>query len=207
MFKGTPEIIEERREEIIDACEKLYQKRNFKDLTLKEIGNETSFSRPTIYNYFQTKDEILLAMIEREIGKWNADLEMILNSDQNYSKEKIADLIAGSLEKREQMLKLFCTNNPEVEANSSYELSLSFRKWYGRTHMLFKAILKKFCPEMSVEEVEGIVYVFFPFLLGVYPYTMVTDKQLKAMETAEVEFRKHTIHEITYNCLIRLLNN
>ena len=80
MFKGTPEIISERREEIIDACEKLYQSMNFKDLTFKEIGNETSFSRPTIYNYFKTKEEIVLAMIEREFERWNADLESILNS-------------------------------------------------------------------------------------------------------------------------------
>ena len=50
MVKGTPELIAERREEIIDACEKLYQKLSFKEITLKDIGKETSFSRPTIYN-------------------------------------------------------------------------------------------------------------------------------------------------------------
>ncbi|MBR6091068.1 MAG: TetR/AcrR family transcriptional regulator, partial [Anaerolineaceae bacterium] len=55
MFIGTPELIAQRREEIINACEKLYQTMSFKEITLKEIGNETSFSRPAIYNYFQTK--------------------------------------------------------------------------------------------------------------------------------------------------------
>ena len=50
MIKGTPELISERREEIINACEQLYQTMSFKDITIKEIGNVTSFSRPTIYN-------------------------------------------------------------------------------------------------------------------------------------------------------------
>ena len=62
MIKGTPELIAERREEIINACEQLYQTMSFKDITIKEIGKVTSFSRPTIYNYFETKEEIFLAL-------------------------------------------------------------------------------------------------------------------------------------------------
>ena len=50
MFKGTPELIAQRREEIINACEQLYQTMNFKDITLKEIGAATSFNRTSIYN-------------------------------------------------------------------------------------------------------------------------------------------------------------
>ena len=57
MRKATREqIVQKRdvqkREEIINACEQLYQKMSFREITLKEIGNITSFSRPTIYNYF-----------------------------------------------------------------------------------------------------------------------------------------------------------
>ena len=38
MFKGTPELITQRREEIINACEQLYQTMSFREITLKEIG-------------------------------------------------------------------------------------------------------------------------------------------------------------------------
>ena len=65
MPKGSPQLTAARKEEIVNACERLYQTLSFKDITLKEIGNETSFSRPTIYNYFETKEEIFLALYER----------------------------------------------------------------------------------------------------------------------------------------------
>ena len=39
MPKGSPERTAARQEEIISACEKLYQTMSFKDITLKEIGN------------------------------------------------------------------------------------------------------------------------------------------------------------------------
>ena len=73
MRKGTPEEIARKREEIVDACEQLYQTTSFKEITLKEISKITSFSRPTIYNYFETKEEIFLALFKREYDRWNED--------------------------------------------------------------------------------------------------------------------------------------
>lgn len=207
MFKGTPEIIAQRREEIVNACEQLYQTMSFKDITLKEIGNVTSFSRPTIYNYFHTKEEIFLALYELEYDRWNADLEEILNSDQNYSGEQLADMIAKSIEKRAQLLKLLSMNNYDMESNSREELLVSFKKAYGQSLKNFRMILEKHCTGMSQTEVEQIMYVFFPFMFGIYPYAEVTAKQKAAMTEAEVDYKYQSIYEITYNCLIKLLGS
>lgn len=205
MFKGTPETVAQRREEIVNACEQLYKTMSFKDITLKEIGNATSFSRPTIYNYFQTREEIFLALFEREYDKWNTDLESILSSNQNYSPEQLADLIAGSLEKRAQLLKLLSMNNYDMESNSREELLVSFKRAYGKSMENFRMILNKYCPELSEAEVQKIMYVFFPFMFGIYPYAEVTAKQKAAMKDAEVDYEYQSIYEITYNCLIKLL--
>ena len=205
MVKGTPELIAERREEIINACEKLYQTMSFKDITLKEIGNVTSFSRPTIYNYFETKEEIFLALYEREYDRWNADLESILREHETLSKEQLASAIAESIQKREQLLKLLSMNNYDMESNSRPERLVSFKAAYGKSLRNVRALLDKFRPEMSEEEKQSFLYVFFPFMFGIYPYGEVTDKQREAMEQAGVEFAYQSVYEITYQCLIRLL--
>jgi AcrR family transcriptional regulator len=205
MFKGTPELIAQRREEIICACEKLYMTMSFKEITLKEIGSETSFSRPTIYNYFQTKEEIFLALFELEYKRWNVDLEKILESKGPLTGKQVAEKIAHSLEKREQLLKLLSMNNYDMEANSRIELLMSFKAAYGRSMDNIRNILKKFCPEISKQERQNIIYVFFPFMFGIYPYTKVTEKQSAAMKDADIDFVEHSIYEITYSCLNRLL--
>ena len=205
MFKGTPELIEKRLEEIINACEQLYQTMSFKEISLKEIGNVTSFSRPTIYNYFQTKEEIFLALFEREYDRWNEDLEMILEENASLMKEQVAEKIAHSLEKREQLLKLLSMNNYDMEANSRLELLTTFKAAYGKSMMNIRSILSKFCPEIGNEEQENFIYVFYPFMFGIYPYAKVTEKQKTAMKDAQVNYVDHSIYEITYNCLIRLL--
>ena len=203
MIKGTPELIAQRREEIVNACERLYQTMSFRDITLKEIGSVTSFSRPTIYNYFQTKEEIFLALFEREYDRWNAELGEILRAETMTSAE-LADRVAASLQRREQLLKLLAMNNYDMEAMSRPELLVSFKRAYGESLAVMRAILEKFCPNLDAE---AVLYVFFPFLFGVYPYASVTPKQREAMRAADVDFVEHSIYEIVRNCLIRLLDD
>ena len=206
MPKGSPERTAARKEEIIRACEKLYQTMGFKEITLKEIGKETSFSRPTIYNYFQTREEIFLALYKLEYDRWNAELEAILERNETLTRRQLADQIARSLEKREQLLKLLSMNNYDIEAHSRQELLSEFKAAYGESMRNIDRLLVKFCPEMSGPERQNFLYVFFPFLFGVYPYTTVSEKQRKAMSDAGVDFMYQSIYEITCNCLIRLLN-
>ena len=205
MPKGSPERTAARKEEIISACEKLYQTMSFKDITLKEIGSETSFSRPTIYNYFQTKEEIFLALYEREYDRWNIELTDILENNDTLTKEQIAEKIASSIANRQQLLKLLSMNNYDMEANSRTELLTPFKEAYGESMKNVCRILTKFCPEKTVQDIQDFIYVFFPFIFGIYPYTTVTDKQREAMKQANVDYVYQSIFEITNNCLLTLL--
>ena len=205
MPKGSPERTAARKEEIINACEKLYQTMSFKDITLKEIGNETSFSRPTIYNYYQTKEEIFLALFEREYVRWNDELQTILQDNRKLTKAELAEKLAASLANRQQLLKLLAMNNYDMEENSREELLTSFKVAYGESIKNVCSILTKFCPKKSDAEIQNIIYIFFPFMFGIYPYTAVTDKQKKAMKEAKVDFVYQSVFEITNNCLLKLL--
>ena len=64
MSRGSAALTSARKEEIIKACAKLYESMSFKEITIKEIGAETSFTRTSIYNYFETKEEIFLALLQ-----------------------------------------------------------------------------------------------------------------------------------------------
>ena len=205
MRKVTPEQIAQKREEIINACEQLYRTMSFREITLKEIGNITSFSRPTIYNYFETKEEIFLALFQREYDRWNEDLAAILNGSEQMTKTVLSEKIALSLSGREQLLMLLSMNNYDMEANSRQELLTAFKQSYGRSMHLMRMLLEKFCPDMSVTDIQNFIYTFFPFMFGIYPYTAVTEKQKTAMKDAGINYVYQTVYELTCSCLIRLL--
>ena len=205
MRKATPEQIAQKREEIINACEKLYRTMSFREITLKEIGCMTSFSRPTIYNYFETKEEIFLALFQREYDRWNEDLTAVLNGNERLTRKELAERIADTLAGREQLLKLLSMNNYDMEANSRQELLNAFKHSYGRSMQLMRLLLEKYCPEMSVRDIQNFIYTFYPFMFGIYPYAAVTEKQRTAMKEAGIDYVYQTVYELACGCLIRLL--
>ena len=198
------EIVDIRKEEIIKACEKLYKKENFKDITIKHIGEETSFSRTSIYNYFHTKEEIFLALFQREYEIWIDDLNKMYDENEKLSKEEFASALAHTIEKRPTLLKLLSMNMYDMEENSRMEVLIEFKKAYGDSIKTVKKCLDKFFT-MKEEEKEEFLFSFFPFMYGIYPYAFVTDKQRKSMEKADVPFEYMTIYELAYRGILKLL--
>ena len=202
MPKGSPELTASRREEIINACEQLYQTMSFKEITIKEIGAVTSFTRTSIYNYFQTKEEIFLALMQREYEQWAGEIGALAAGRDSMTAEEFADALAHSLEKREQLLKLLAMNHYDMEEHSRPERLTDFKVAYGASLDAVRACLRKFFPGADCER---FIFVFFPFLFGVYPYAVATEKQLTAMREAKLEFRMHSVYELIYSCVTELL--
>ncbi len=205
MPKGSPELTNARREEIINACEKLYRFKSFKEITLKDISQETSFTRTSIYNYFQTKEEIFLALLQREYELWNVELNEIMSKFSALTKNEFADKLARSLENRAQLLKLMSMNHYDMETGSRPERLAEFKVAYGNSLKTVMHCLERYFPDMSIAEKQQFLYTFFPFMFGIYPYTYVTEKQRTAMEQAGVNYAFMSIYELTYNCARMLL--
>lgn len=207
MPAGSIEKTNARKEEIINACEKLYQVMSFKDITLKDIADETTFSRTSIYNYFQTKEEIFLALLKREYDTWISDLSNITASYQAMNNDEIASALAKTLEDRAQLLKIMSMNHYDLEENSRMELLVEFKVSYGNALNQVMAMLVKFRPDMDIKRRQDFIYSFFPFMFGIYPYTVVSDKQKEAMAEARVNYIYSNLYDFIYKAARRMLEN
>ncbi|MCI8732601.1 MAG: TetR/AcrR family transcriptional regulator [Lachnospiraceae bacterium] len=205
MPKGSEELTAARKEEIVTACAELYKTMSFKDITIKEIGSATSFTRTSIYNYFQTKEEIFLALLQREYELWIGRLKQIQAEHERMTKAEFADALAHSLEERANLLKIMSMNHYDMEENSRIERLIEFKVVYGQSLAEVRNCLDKFFTEMTVQDKQDFIFSFFPFMFGIYPYTVVTEKQREAMTQAKVNYVYMSIYEITYAEVKKLL--
>ena len=205
MPRGSEELANARKEEIVNACAALYDTMGFKDMTIRDIAAKTTFTRTSIYNYFQTKEEIFLALLQREHELWIADLEAIVRSHETLSADGFADELSRTLEKRGCMLKLMSMNLYDMEGNSRIENLVAFKTVYAAAREAVAGCLKKFFPRMSDLDRQEFIYALFPFMFGVYPYTTVSEKQKEAMELAHLDYPAYSIYEIVRAFVSRLL--
>ena len=205
MPKGSAELTNARKEEIIAACRKLYEDMSFKEITLKEIGQQTSFTRTSIYNYFETKEEIFLALLQREYELFVEDLNHLCEEKNSLSGDELASELAYALERRMMMLKLLSMNLYDIEANSRMERLIEFKAAYGESKNAVDRCLQKFCPELDEEARQTFLYAFLPFVYGLYPYTMVTEKQKEAMNVAGISYVYMSTYDMAYTSIRTLL--
>ncbi len=205
MPKGSKELTNARKEEIINACALLYKTMSFKEITIKDIGRATSFTRTSIYNYFQTKEEIFLALLQREYELWIHRLGQIQAEHETMTRLEFAEALAHSLEERENLLKIMSMNHYDMEENSRLERLVEFKVVYGKSLTEVRNCLSRFFPEMSIEDKQNFIFSFFPFMFGIYPYTVVTEKQREAMTLAKVNYVYMSIYEITFAEVKKLL--
>jgi AcrR family transcriptional regulator len=206
MSRGSPELTAARKEEIIAACAELNETMSFREITIKEIGAATSFTRTSIYNYFETKEEIFLALLQKEYELWVAAMDEVMAEKAAMSRDDLAETLARTLTDRPRLLRLLSMNLYEMEANSRPERLAEFKVAYGASLNAVSRMAEKYVPEMDEAARQQFLYAFFPFIYGIYPYTSVTEKQKTAMKQAGIPYVYQSAYDLTCTCLKKLLN-
>jgi AcrR family transcriptional regulator len=70
-------VVRARREQIVEAATRVFAEKGFRRATTREVARAAGVSEGTIYNYFEDKDAILLAILDRlnETERRAADFE------------------------------------------------------------------------------------------------------------------------------------
>jgi len=206
MSRGSAALTAARKEEIIQACAKLNETMSFKEITIKEIGAATSFTRTSIYNYFETKEEIFLALLQREYELWVEAMAVVMEQKEAMTRDELAQTLARTLTDRPRLLRLLSMNLYDMEANSRPERLSEFKVAFGASLKAVEQMLAQYAPEMDANARQRFLYAFFPFIYGIYPYTTVTEKQKEAMEQAGIPYVYQSAYDLTYECLKKLLD-
>lgn len=72
---------EERQQRILDAAGELFQKWGYRKTTLADIAKQARVAKGTIYLYWKTREELLMALMNREEARMLADVERRMQDD------------------------------------------------------------------------------------------------------------------------------
>ena len=100
MPKGIPlteENLERRRREIYNAALQLFLEKGFNETSMREIGEAAGTGKSTLYDYFPSKDDILIAFVVDEVRYLSVQAEEIISQDLSAA-EKFRRLIRKHLE-------------------------------------------------------------------------------------------------------------
>ncbi len=88
MPKGIPLTEEEqqrRRQEIFDASVHLFLEKGFMETSMREIGDAAGVGKSTLYDYFKSKEEILVYYFVNEIRDIGERARKIMHQDSDVA--------------------------------------------------------------------------------------------------------------------------
>jgi AcrR family transcriptional regulator len=71
------------REEIIAAAVRLFFQNGYHATSMQDVAHEVAIKKPSLYHHFESKEAILLAILETGMDKLLADLKSIAASDDD----------------------------------------------------------------------------------------------------------------------------
>jgi len=81
---------EQRRNDIIDAAEKLFFKKGINNVSMEDVANEAELSKGTLYLYFKSKEELHWAIMKRGFFIMGDDMAKAIHDEKNGYENLIA---------------------------------------------------------------------------------------------------------------------
>lgn len=129
----------ERRQQILQSAAALFESASYDQVSMLEVARLSGLAKGTVYLYFNTKEELFLALLDEAFGDWFADLQRRLTilpeSDPLLRAARLASILTESLQQHQLLLRLLPILHTVLEHNIPYPVALEFKR-HLRTHLL-----------------------------------------------------------------------
>jgi AcrR family transcriptional regulator len=121
-----PEQREQRRRVILDAAEELLSEVPMDEVSLRELSRRLGTSKTNVIRYFETREGVLLALLNRSREAWLDQLDEQLAESETLG-EKVLEVLAGSLSEQPMLCQLWSQLPTVLERNVSAEAVLVYK--------------------------------------------------------------------------------
>lgn len=136
----TPKVVEDRSEQIIDAALRVFARKGFTKATNKDIAREAGITPGLIYYYFESKEALFQALIERR-----SPLRLLSSLPEQAPDMPVEPFLRFMLRQilafveSEQFVGLIRVILPEIVHSDNFYLSQTMTGVFGRVIEIISA--------------------------------------------------------------------
>lgn len=148
MPKGIPlteEDHQRRRKEIFDASVHLFLEKGFQETSMREIARAAGVGKSTLYDYFKSKDEILVSYFGDEIQKITQAAQEIIRQNSSVS-EKLKNVMRmhlGYLVDNKQTFLILSLEAQRLSAESQEQIQKNRHDYQDMLRALIETGIQK----------------------------------------------------------------
>ncbi len=201
----TENQIQDRIQEIVDAATSIYDSVGYDGLSFTTISEYTKFTRPNIYKYFKTKDEILLFILINEFRSFTSDLVTSYRLNRVYTIAEIAETWTDTLMKHERFLDLYSLLFTVIEKNVTVQALAEFKKKIITMPLPLCELASQLFPEAKEDSISSFVTTQLALAFSLYPMSKLNHLQAEAITLSGINYKPIDFKESYQSVLYKLM--
>lgn len=158
---GRPSKSEERREQILDAFERIILREGFAKASQRKIAEEANLNQPMIHHYFAGSDALLDAFLNRIIQRYNAALDQFVSASECPSLNEIIQFVCSKeFHKISRQNEVFFS----MIGQGGYD-DETFKK-LSSVYQHFHQEITKYLECAGIEQPDHVGYMLMCFIIG-----------------------------------------
>ncbi len=182
------EQFEQREQDIINSAMAIYENFGFEAVTISRISENTKFTRPTIYTYFKTKEEIMLKLTAIYLKKFVTCFEKKLTTDCKKDNEFIATAFTNTFLEVSEFIHLYTVLFSIIEKNVSVKSLADFKVEAVGYQTTLAYLLKSIYTKASDEDIYNFLIFCLCFASGICPMSEESEIQKEAIKMSNTGY-------------------
>jgi AcrR family transcriptional regulator len=103
-----PDVSDERKSQILNAAESVFTQKGFEQARMDDIADKTGLSKGTLYLYFKSKDDLIIAILDRMFQFEFRQFESLTLTEMNAMDAiwKITDVLAKDIVRLQRLIPI-----------------------------------------------------------------------------------------------------
>ena len=160
---------EERRQVIMEMAWHMFQASSYDDVIMLDIAKALGLVKATLYRCFRSKEELFLAVLERQLSLWFSEIDSWLaDVPASSSIMHITALLSQSLDTRPALLRLLAIRHTTLERKAELASVLRFRRLFAERIAETGARLENCLPFLASGQGARLLIQYHALAIGLW---------------------------------------
>ena len=166
---------------------------------MSQVAQAAGIAKGTVYLYFNTKEELFLALLTQAFGEWFDEIDTALDAEDTCTVETFVALVGQSLASRPHFTRLIAIVHTILERNIDYETAVAFKEMLRRRVMMTGPLLEECLPFLADGQGAQVLLrlhatvIGFQHLASPAPVVQEVLAQEAGLEIFEVDFTQELL--------------
>ena len=171
-----------RRATILNAAEALIERDPENFASVAQVAEAAGLAKGTVYLYFRTKEEIVLAVHAQHSERMFAELEVVLaRHGRELTPEHVAEAFCGFVTANPVFLHVGAACHSSFQRNIDPDAMLEFRAWIGGRLADFGPRLEALFPALGAGNGIALLQATYSLALGMWQLCDPTQKRARGI--------------------------